>query len=337
MDRLELYPEWEPATSAATVPGTRTRRRLLGAIAAGSIAPAAIAQQPWPSRPITLLCWSAPGSPVDVYSRIMAKLLGAELGQSFVVENRVGASGLIMMNTLVKAPPNGYTIAAATTTLATLFGEPAATFRPEDLMPIARSQLDPYVLVVHSSTPFRNIDEFVAFARRKPEFLSVGGPFAMSSHRVAWELFCERAKIRTTWIPYPGGGPALTAIAGGQVEAVATNPGNVKAFVAAGKVRVLAVSAQQRLEDLPDVPTYRERGWDVVRFQWRGLIARAGTPAPIVERLAAAVQRVQQGPEWRAYLRQESQLDGFQGPEQFRTQIAQDRQEIDALKKRLGL
>ena len=82
---------------------------------------------------------------------------------------------------------------------------------------------------------------------------------------------------------------------------------------------------------------YAERGWNVVRYQWRGLITRAGTPQPIVERLAAAVQRVQQGAEWKAFLRQESQLDGFQGPDAFQAQIAQDRQEIEALKKRLGL
>ena len=111
----------------------------------------------------------------------------------------------------------------------------------------------------------------------------------------------------------------------------------VKAFAAAGKVRVLAVSSDRRLDEFADVPTYKERGWNVVRYQWRGLISRAGTPQPVVERLAAAVQRVQQSAEWKAFLRQESQLDGFQGPDAFQAQIAQDRQEIEALKKRLGL
>ena len=316
---------------------SRVRRRLIAAMAAGPWVPAAHAQPVYPSRPITLLCWSAPGSPVDVYARMMSRLLAVELGQPVVVENRVGANGIIAINALLKQPPNGYTIAAVTTTLASLFSEPNVGFKLEDLQPIARSQLDPFALVVHNSTPFRSVDEFVAFARRKPEYLSVGGPFAMGSHRVAWEVFSEAAKFRTTWIPYPGGGPALTAIAGGQVEAVATNPGNVKAFVNAGKVRILAVSSDRRLEDFPGVPTYRERGWDVVRYQWRGLTARAGTPQPIVDRLASAVQRAQQSAEWKAFLRGESQLDGFQGPEDFRSLIAQDRQEIETLKKRLGL
>ena len=102
-----------------------------------------------------------------------------------------------------------------------LFSEPNVTFKPDDIQLIARSQVDPYGLVVHTSTPFKTIDAFVEFARRKPEFVNVGGPFAMSGHRVAWELFSELAKIKTTWVPYPGGGPALTAIAGGHVDAAA--------------------------------------------------------------------------------------------------------------------
>ena len=293
--------------------------------------------QSYPARPVTLLCWSAPGSPVDLYARILAKLLTAELRQNVIVENRTGGSGIIMVNTLLKAAPDGHTIAANTITLATLFSEPTASFKPNDLQMVARSQVDPYGLVAHTSTPFRTIDEFVAFARKKPDYLNVSGPFAMSGHRVAWEVFSEVAKIKTTWVPYPGGGPALTAVAGGHVDVAATNPGNVKPMIEAGKVRVLAVSSERRLEDFPDVPTYKERGWDVVRYQWRGLMTRAGTPKPVVERLAEAVQKVQQSAEWKAYLRQVSQLDGFQGPDAFNAQLAQDMREMEAVKKKLGI
>jgi len=293
--------------------------------------------QSYPARPVTLLCWSAPGSPVDLYARILAKLLTAELRQNVIVENRTGGSGIIMVNTLLKAAPDGHTIAANTITLATLFSEPTASFKPSDLQMVARSQVDPYGLVAHTSTPFRTIDEFVAFARKKPDYVNVSGPFAMSGHRVAWEVFSEAAKIKTTWVPYPGGGPALTAVAGGHVDIAATNPGNVKPMIEAGKVRVLAVSSEKRLDDFPDVPTYKERGWDVVRYQWRGLMTRAGTPKPVVDRLAEAVHKVQQSAEWKAYLRQVSQLDGFQGPDAFNAQLAQDMREMEAVKKKLGI
>ena len=293
--------------------------------------------QQYPARPITLLCWSAAGSPVDLYARIMAKLLSAELGQNVVVENRLGGSGIIMVNTLIRAPADGYTIAANTITLATLFSEPTASFKPEDLQMVSRSQVDPYGLIVHTSTPFKTIDDLVAFARKKPEYVNISGPFAMSGHRVAWEVFSEVAKIKTTWVPYPGGGPALNAVAGGHVDAAATNPGNVKPLMAAGKVRVLAVSSDKRLEDFPDVPTYKERGWNVVRYQWRGIMAKAGTPKPVIDRLASAIQKAQQTPEWKAYLKQVTQLDGFQGPDAFRTQLLQDMKEMEAVKKKLGL
>ena len=295
------------------------------------------AAQTYPVRPVTLLVWSAPGSPVDVYARTMAKLLTTELGQNVLVENRTGGSGIIMVNSLVRGAADGYTIAANTLTLATLFSEKTAQFKPDDLQMIARSQIDPYGLIVHTSTPFRTIEQLVAFARRQPEFINVGGPFAISSHRVAWEVFSEAAKMKATWVPYPGGGPALTAVAGGHVDAAATNPGNVKPMIAAGKVRVLAVSSEQRLADFPEVPTYREKGWDVVRYQWRGIMAKAGTPGPVIERLANAMQKAQQTAEWKSYLQRVSQLDGFQRPDDFHRQLRQDILETEAVKKKLGL
>jgi tripartite-type tricarboxylate transporter receptor subunit TctC len=313
--------------------------KLSRLVAAGALCAAAVAApaQQYPARPITILCWSAAGSPVDIYARTMARLLAAELGQNVVVDNRTGGSGIVMVNLLLRAPADGYTLAANTITLAALFGEQGATFKPDDLQLIARSQVDPYGLIVHASTPFKTIDELVAFARKKPGYLNVGGPFAMSGHRVAWELLADKARFKATWVPYQGGGPALTAVAGGHVDAAATNPGNVKPLLNAGKVRVLAVSSEKRIEDFPDVPTYKERGWDLVRYQWRGVMAKAGTPKPVVDRLAAAVQKAQQTPEWHKYLRQVTQLDGYQGPDAFRAQLLQDMQEMEAVKKKLGL
>jgi tripartite-type tricarboxylate transporter receptor subunit TctC len=284
-----------------------------------------------------VLCWSAAGSPVDIYARVLGKLLAAELGQNVVVENRTGGSGIVMVNALIRAPADGYTIAANTITLSAMFGEPNVTFKPDDLQMIARSQVDPYGIIAHTSTPFKTIDDVVAYARKRPKFINVGGPFVMSGHRVAWELLQEAAKFSTTWIAYQGGSHALTAVAGGHVDITATNPGNVKPFIASGKVRVLAVSSAERLEDFPDVPTYKERGWDVVRYQWRGLMGRAGLPQPVVERLVNATQKAQQRPEWKTYLKQVTQLDGFQGPEPFRAQMLQDMREMEAVKKKLGI
>jgi len=299
--------------------------------------PALAGAQDYPTRPVTMMCWSEAGSPVDLFARIMAKLLTKELGQNVIVENRTGADGIIMVNQLLKAPADGQLIAANTLTLASLFGEPTAGFKPDDLQMVARSQIDPYGLIVPATIPFKTIDEFVRHARQNPNKFNVGGPFQMGSHRVAWEQFAEVAKIKVNWIAYKGGGPALLAVAGGHVDAAATNPGNVKPFITSGKVRVLAVSSEKRLADFPDVPTYKERGWDVVRYQWRGVMAKAGTPKPVLDRLVAAIQKAQQTQEWKAYLQQVTQLDGFMGPAEFRAQLLKDIQELEAIKKKLGI
>jgi putative tricarboxylic transport membrane protein len=312
-------------------------RRTVYALLALVMLPYAAVAQDYPVRPVTLLCWSEPGSPVDLFARAMSKLLTKELGQNVIVENRAGADGIIMVNQLLKASADGYLIAANTLTLASLFGEPNANFKLDDLQMIARSQIDPYGLIVPASIPFKTIDDFVKYARQNPGKFNVGGPFQMGSHRVAWEVFAEVAKIKVNWIAYKGGGPALLAVAGGHVDAAATNPGNVKPFVASGKVRVLAVSSDQRLADFPDVPTYKERGWNVVRYQWRGIMGRAGLPKPVLDRLVAAIQKAQQTAEWKAYLEQVTQLDGFLGPEGFRALLLKDIQELDSVKKKLGI
>ncbi len=293
--------------------------------------------QDYPVKPITLLCWSEAGSPVDVYARTIARLLTRELGQNVIVENRTGADGIIMVNAMLRAPADGYTIAANTLTLASLFSVPQAGFKPDDLHLLARSQVDPYGVLVPASIPFKSIDELVKYMRAHPGKVTVGGPFQMGAHRVAWEAFAEAAKINGNWIPYKGGGPVLTAVAGGHVDAAATNPGNAKHLIAAGKVRVLAVSSERRLEDFPDVPTYKERGWNVVRYQWRGIMARPGMPQPVIDKLVAAIEKSQQTPEWKTYLRQSAQLDGFQGPAAFKAQLMQDVREIETIKKKLGL
>lgn len=311
-------------------------RRYAGLLAFATAAFPSHAQE-YPKRPITLLCWSEAGSPVDVYARMMGKLLGKELEQNVVIENRTGADGVIMVNHLLKAPADGYTIAANTLTLAAIITEPAATFKSTDLQMIARSQLDPYSLVVPAPSPFRSANDFVRFARKTPNKVTVGGPFNVGSHRVAWQAFARAAGIETNWIAYKGGAPALLAVAGAHVDAAATNPGNVKPFIVSGKVRVLAVSSENRLSDFPDTPTYKELGWDVVRYQWRGMMAKAGVPQPVVNRLVDAIGKAQQSPEWRAYLDQVTQLDGFMGPAGFQAQLQKDIDEMLVMKKTLAM
>lgn len=296
-----------------------------------------LAQPAFPARPIVIQVFTSPGSPVDFYARIMGRLIAPELGQNVIVENRPGGSGIPMINAMVKAPADGHLLAATTVTLATLFGEPLAAFRPQDLQMIVRSQIDPYAIVVHTSTPFTNIRQFVEFAKKKPDYINMGGPLQMSSHRVAFELFASVAGFRAAWIPYQGGGQVLTAIAGGQVDAAHTNPGNAKPFVSSGRLRILAVSSEKRMDDLPQVPTYRENGWDLVRYNWRGLVARSGIPQPAMDRLASAIEKAHRSPEWKKYLDDTQQIDGYLGAEATNRLLAQEIVDAQKVKARLGI
>src|ERR1043166_4021356 len=148
----------------------------------------------YPAPPITLLCWSKAGSPVDIYARVIARLAEKELGQPLVVENRTGGDGIIAITTMLNRPADGYTLLATTLTVAALFGEPGVTFKPSDLQPVVRSQIDPYGLMVPGSSPLKSFDDFLKYTRANPGKLNVAGPFSMGSHRVAWEVFAELAQ-----------------------------------------------------------------------------------------------------------------------------------------------
>ena len=295
------------------------------------------AQSNYPTKPIVIQVFTSPGSPVDFYARIMGRLIGPELGQNVIVENRPGGSGIPMINAMVKAPADGHLLAATTVTLATLFGEPNVNFQPQDLQMIVRSQIDPFAIVVHSSTPFTNIHQFVDYAKKKPDFINLGGPLSMSSHRVAFEMFASIAGFKANWIPYQGGGQVLTAIAGGHVDAAHTNPGNAKPFVNSGRIRILAVSSEKRLADFPSVPTYKESGWDLVRYNWRGLVARNGIPQPVMNKLGAAIEKAHKSPEWKKYLDDTEQIDGYLGAEAANKLLVFEIAAAQRVKDRLGI
>jgi putative tricarboxylic transport membrane protein len=310
---------------------------LLGIAVAWGLAVAPAQAADYPIKPVTIVCWSKPGSPVDVFARKLAQLLEKEFGQPFVVETKAGGSGVVAVNYLLSRPADGYTIMTNTATLTTLFSEKGVKFKAADLQMIARLQVDPFGLLVPAASPLKTIDDMLKQAKANPGKIKVGGPFAMSAHRVAFEKFMDAAGIDTTWVPFEGGGPVLTAVAGAHVDVGHTNPGNAKAQIAAGKVRVLAVSTDQRHPDFPDAPTYKEKGINVVAAQWRGVMAKAGTPKPVVDRLSVAIQKIRQTEEWKAFLKQVGQLDGYLDPAAFTNTVLTETKEIEQVKKKLGL
>ncbi len=291
----------------------------------------------YPNKPIKVLCWSKPGSSVDLYSRTLAELAGKILGQPLVVETKTGGGGVVASNALMAKPADGYTLLAVTRTLTTKFGEPGVQFKPDDFQPIVRSILDPVVIMVPGDSQFKTIQDFIKYGKANPGKLKITGAFALGLHRVAWEGFAKKTGIQAVWVPYQGSAPAAAAVAGGHVSAGAMNPGVVRAQVTAGKIRILATASDKRLADYPNVPTLKEAGIDYTAYQWRGVMAKKGTPKAVVDKLAKVFQQAQQTPEWKDFLKKMSWQDGYEGPQAFEKEFKEQAQEMKDLKAKLKL
>ena len=283
-----------------------TRRAALISVAASLCAPC-WAQTTWPQRPIRLLVPFPPGGNTDGIARITAERLSQALGQSVVVENRAGGNGAIAADALVKAAPDGYTLMmAAMPVLAILPAISKTSFDPlRDFVPISIVGSNPFVMAVHKSVPATNVREFAEFIRKNPgKFNYASGGSGTVSHLSA-ALFAKRANLDMAHVSYKGGGPAVIDLLGGQVQMYFGNLSELAPHTAGGQIRIIGVSSLQRAKQLPEVPTVAESGFAGFKtLTWNGLVAPAGTPAAVVNRVAAAVKDMLGSPETVARLQQ---------------------------------
>ena len=283
-----------------------TRRAALLSVAASLTAPS-WAQASWPQRPIRLLVPFPPGGNTDGIARITAERLGQALGQTVVVENRAGGNGAIAADALVKAAPDGHTLMmAAMPVLAILPAISKTSFDPlRDFVPISIVGSNPFVMAVHKSVPATNVREFAEFIRKNPgKFNYASGGSGTVSHLSA-ALFAKRANLDMAHVSYKGGGPAVVDLLGGQVQMYFGNLSELAPHTAGGQIRIIGVSSLQRAKQLPEVPTVAESGFAGFKtLTWNGLVAPAGTPAAVVNRVAAAVKDMLNSPETVARLQQ---------------------------------
>jgi len=265
--------------------------------------PFAYADEPYPSRPITLVVPFPPGGVADIVGRPFADALSRELKTPVVIENKPGAGGGIGMGVVAKAKPDGYTLLLALSSISIL---PEADkvlgrtplYRLDQFTPIARLTADPTVLAVRADSPWKTLDEFIADARKRPGAITYGSSGNYGTMHMPMEMFAHTANVKLLHVPFTGGGPAVVALLGGQVDALSTGPSTVLQHVKAGKVRVLASWGDHRLASLPDVRTLSESGYDAVFFQWSGLFAPAGTPEAVVMRLRDAARVAASDPKF---------------------------------------
>ena len=254
--------------------------------------------QDYPSRPITLIVPFPPGGVADNVARPVAQALSKQLGQTVIIENKPGAGGGIGMAFVAKAKPDGYTLLLALSSISVIpeadkvLGR-APMFQLDQLLPIARFTADPVVLAVRAESPWKTYAEFVAFAKANPKKLNYGSSGNYGTMHVPMEMLASSAGVALTHVPFTGAAPAVTALLGGTIDAVASGPSTVVQHVKAGKLRVLANWGTERHPALPDVPTLRELGMATDYAQWSGLFAPAGTPEPVLVALRKAAREVQ--------------------------------------------
>jgi tripartite-type tricarboxylate transporter receptor subunit TctC len=288
------------------------------------VAAAPAAESPYPSRPIRIIVPFAPGGSTDVVARLVGQMLTEAWGQQVVVDNRAGAGGNIGMGLAAQASPDGYTLLAVSSSYMvnpTLYSkapyDPHRTFAP-----ITNAAAAPNVFTAHSSVPVKTMSELVALLRKDGKKFNIGTPGVGTTPDLSAELFKMTLKLDVVRVPYSGAGPAVAAIAGNQVPVACTILPPILPHIQAGRVRALAVTAEKRSPALPDVPTIGEVGFKGQEADTiAGFLAPAGTPKPVLNKLAGEMRRILAQPD----VRERIGTQGFEivasTPEQFAAQI----------------
>jgi tripartite-type tricarboxylate transporter receptor subunit TctC len=280
------------------------------------------ADEPFPSRPITLVAPFPPGGIADLTGRPLAAALEKVMKNPVALVNRQGAAGAVGMQSVAVAKPDGYTLLVALSSISIipeadkLFGrQPAYTV--DQFAPIALLTADPTVLVVRAESPWKTAREFIEDAKKRPGQISFSSSGVYGTLHMAMELLSQASGIKLRHVPYSGGGPAVTALLGGHVDALASGPAAVIPQIKAGKLRPLAGWGTERIAALPDVPTFRELGYPDAEFYiWSGVFAPKATPAPVLVKLREAVRDAAAHPDFKeAMAKQETPIVFKQGEE----------------------
>ena len=274
-------------------------------VAALALAAPAAGQEVYPSRPISVIVPFPPGGVADIVARPVADAMSRHLNVPVVIENKAGAGGGIGMGYVAKAKPDGYTLLLALSSISIIPEADKVTgrvpmYQLDQFVPIARFTSDPVVLAVRTDSPWKTLQELVADARKRPGAISYGSSGNYGTMHMPMEMFAGSAGLKLLHVPYTGAGPAVVALLGGNIDAVASGPSTVIQHVKAGKLRVLASWGDRRLASLPDVPTLTESGFSVTFFQWAAMFAPAGTPAPALAKLREAARAAAADPRFVA-------------------------------------
>src|SRR5882724_2868927 len=273
-------------------------------IAALALCGSAFAQD-YPSKPITMVAPFPPGGVAEIVGRPLASIMEKSLKQPIVLINRPGAGGAVGIASVAKGPADGYTILMGLSSISIFpvserINGKQPPYELKDFAPIALVTADPTVLVVRTDGPYKAVKDLVEAAKANPGKINYSSSGVYGTLHVAMEIFANAAGIKLFHVPYQGGGPAVTALLGGQVEALASGPAAAIGQIKGGKMRALAGWGDKRLPLMPELPTFRELGDDAEFYIWSGVFVPAATPAPIVAKLRHAVREVANSAEFKS-------------------------------------
>lgn len=317
-------------------------RHLLCILALWLQAAPLIAQEAWPlARPISMVVAFPPGGVADLTARPMAVALEKILKQKVLVENKPGAGGAVGNALVAKARADGYTLLMALSSVTILpeadrVNGRAPGYTLDQLVPVALISADPTVLVVRAESPYRTVKEFVDAARANPGRINYASSGYYSALHTPMEMLAIATGTKLFHIPYQGGGPAVTAILGGQVEALASGPGPVLQHIKAGKLRALASWGEKRHPALPEVPTLKELGIDSEFYIWAGVLVPAGTPEAVIRQLRDAVRQAVADPQFRQVMEGAGQPIQYLDQAEFRVFFDRDAKKMAEVVRQIG-
>lgn len=315
--------------------------RACMAITASAIATGALAQDAgnYPSSPVRIIVPLSPGGATDIQARLFALELSKDLGKSFVVENKAGGASTIGSAYVAKQAPDGYTLLATT---------PSFTFGPalrkipydpiKDFTPITLVTRAPYLLDIHPSVPVNNLKEWVDYIKNNDAKVNVGigGPGSFTHLAMAW--LEDLAGLKLHYVNYKGTGPVLLDLMAGRVQTAFSNPLSTMKHIHAGKIRAIAITMNERVPALPDIPTIAESGYPGYNLStWHGYVGPAGLPRPIVNYLASAYSKMVKSPEISEKLKPDGGVPVGSTPEAFADMIGKEMAHWRALVKKIGL
>jgi tripartite-type tricarboxylate transporter receptor subunit TctC len=302
------------------------RRSLLALPALLPALRARAQEEAWPARPVRIVIPFGAGGPIDTIGRMLAEQLRERLGQPFIIDNRPGAGGSIGIRTVVQAPPDGATFLLTSSSLASVPAlYPSQGLDPRQVMaPISLVADVPTAMVVRAEGPFRSVQDVLAAARARPGVLTYGSGGVGSSNHLSGALFASAAGVELSHISYRGAAPAMTALYAGEIDMVFASTVETLPHVHAGRVRLLGVATERRVDSLPEAPAINEIVPGYVALNWYAIAAPRGLPQAIVARMAETLGGLRDLPEIRARFAAAGTAPLLTGPRELAALLEQD-------------